>query len=315
MVTENVRPVPDRRRGRRPIALTEGLEPVHAAYAAALAAAPLSAETRRTYASKVRQHLAWLPAADLDGDPLADPAARDQAVRDWRTHLLTVARQAPATVNNALAAVDDFYSRRGIGRVAAERADLLATPPRALDKRAQLRWLGAVEAQPSPRDRALAGIPFYAGARIAETVRLDTHDVRISARTGVLRIHGKGDRIREVPIHPKLRTDIRLWLHARRDWTGADTDPALFLNHRGARLSVRGARDVIARIAATAGLDHDTTARVLRHTFATTLVRGGTDLVIVADLLGHARLDTTRGYTKPNAKDRTRALDLLPIDH
>ena len=80
------------------------------------------------------------------------------------------------------------------------------------------------------------------------------------------------------------------------------------------RLSVRGARDVIARIAHAAGLSDDTTAHVLRHTFATTLVRGGTDLVIVADLLGHARLETTRSYTRPNAEDRIRAVDLLPTD-
>lgn len=313
--SEDTRSVPGRgRRGRRPVPLPVALESVHAAYAAALAAAPLSAETRRTYASKVRQYLAWLEAADLDGDPLADPAARDRAVPDWRTHLLTVAKQAPATVNNALAAVDDFYTSRGLGRAAAERTDLPATAPRALDKRAQRRWLRAVEAHPSPRDRALAGIPFYAGARIAETVRLDTPDVRISARKGVLRIRGKGDRIRDVPIHPKLRTDIRLWLDERGDWPGADTNPSLFLNHRGGRLSVRGARDVIARIAAAAGLDEDTTAHVLRHTFATTLVRGGTDLVTVADLLGNTRLETTRGYTKPTAQDRTRALDLLPVD-
>ena len=53
---------------------------------------------------------------------------------------------------------------------------------------------------------------------------------------------------------------------------------------------------------------------MLRHTFATRLVRGGTDLVIVADLLGHARLETTRVYTGPTDEDRTAALDLLDVD-
>jgi site-specific recombinase XerD len=312
---ENTRPVPGRgRRGRRPVPLPARLESVHAAYVGVLAAAPLAAETRRTYASKARQYLAWLQAADLDGDPLTDPAARDEAVRGWRTHLLTVARQAPATVNNALAAVDDLYTRRGVGRAAAERTDLPAPAPRALDQGAQLRWLRAVETHPSARDRALAGIPFYAGASIAEIVRLDTGDVRVSAREGGLRLHGKGDRIRDVPIHPKLRTAIQRWLAQRPDWPGADTNPALFLNRRGGRLSVRGARDVVARIAEAAGLHGDTSARVLRHTFATTLVRGGTDLVTVADLLGHARLDTARGYTRPTPEDRAKALDLLPVD-
>ncbi len=51
-----------------------------------------------------------------------------------------------------------------------------------------------------------------------------------------------------------------------------------------------------------------------RHTFATTLVRGGTDLVIVAELLGHSRLETTRGYTRSTAEDRRKALDLLVVD-
>jgi len=67
-------------------------------------------------------------------------------------------------------------------------------------------------------------------------------------------------------------------------------------------------------IAAAAGRDDHATVHVLRHTFATTLVRGGTDLVIVAELLGHACLETTRAYTRPSAEDRTRALDLLLVD-
>lgn len=94
---------------------------------------------------------------------------------------------------------------------------------------------------------------------------------------------------------------------------GADTNPALFLNRRSARLSVRGASAIIADIGRTAGLDEQTTAHILRHSFATTLIRGGTDLV-VAELLGHARLETVRAYTKPTEEDKVKALNLLPVD-
>lgn len=283
-------------------------------YTAALAAAPLSAQTRRTYTSKARQYLAWLANTETDGDPLHSPAGRDWAVRDYRTHLQAVLKRQPATVNNALAAVDDFYLRSGLGPAKAARLDLPTTAPRALSPRAQTRYLRAVHASPSPRDQALTLMPFYAGTRISETVGLDVDDVRLSARKGSLRIYGKGQRAREVPIHPQLRAALTGWLGERPDWPGATDSPALFLNKRGQRLSARGAHDVITGIAASAGLDDDITAHVLRHTFATTLVRGGTDLVTVAELLGHARLETTRGYTRPSDEDRIRALDLLPTD-
>ena len=173
-----------------------------------------------------------------------------------------------------------------------------------------------------PGTRPFALVAFYAGARIGEIVALDVDDVALSARKGALRILGKGERVREVPVHPKLRTVLAGWLDERPNWPGAKNTAvpgakntaALFLNQRGGRLSVKAAHDVITGIATRAGLDDQITAHVLRHTFATTLVRGGTDLVIVAELLGHARLETTRGYTRPTAADRARALDLLAVD-
>ena len=224
-------------------------------------------------------------------------------MRDYRNHLQAVLKRKPATVNNALAAVDDLYIRRGLGPANAARVEVPVAAPRALGERAQVRYLRAVAARPSPRDQALALVPFYAGARIAETVALDVDDVRLSARKGIMRIYGKGQRVREVPIHPQLRAALTTWLHERSDWPGASDTPALFLNQRGARLSVKAAHDIITGIATDAGLDDDEiTAHVLRHSFATTLVRGGTDLVIVAELLGHARLETTRGYTRPNRR-------------
>lgn len=313
IASENREASPLPRRGRAPVDLAGLWAAEQEAYVAALASAPLAAQTRRTYASKVRQYMAWLAVAEVDGDPLDSADSRDWAVRDYRGHLQAVLKRKPATVNSALAAVDDFYIRRGIGPANALRADLPAVAPRALGARAQVRYLRAVQACPSPRDQAVALVPFYAGARISEIVGLDIDDVGLSARKGLLRIYGKGERVREVPIHPKLAKVLTGWMLERHDWPNK-AGSALFLNQRGDRLGVKAAHDIITGIAGDAGLDDEITAHILRHTFATTLVRGGTDLVIVAELLGHARLETTRGYTRPTSDDRARALDLLVVD-
>lgn len=82
---------------------------------------------------KVRQCLAWLAGAELDGDPLDAADGRDWAVRDYRAHLQAVLRRKPATVNSALAAVDDFYIRRGLGATSAKRAEIPDAAPRAPD--------------------------------------------------------------------------------------------------------------------------------------------------------------------------------------
>ena len=231
--SENTTALPRRRRGRAPLQLPDPFAAVLDEYIGALATAPLAAQTRRTYTSKVRQYLASLAGADLDEDPLLSADGRDWAVRDYRNHLQTVLKRSPATVNNALAAVNDLYIRRGVGPAAAARVDAAVAAPRALDKRAQLRYLRAVQTCPSPRDQALALVPFYAGARISEIVALDIDDVARSARKGVLRILGKRERVRQVPIHPQLHAALNGWLAERADWPGATDTPALFLNQRG----------------------------------------------------------------------------------
>src|SRR2546430_2313044 len=73
---------------------------------------------------------AWLDTVDVDGDPLTDAAARDWTVRDYRTHLAAVLKRSNATVNNALAAVDDFYTRAGLGTTLRCPRPRHARPPR-----------------------------------------------------------------------------------------------------------------------------------------------------------------------------------------
>jgi integrase/recombinase XerC len=91
-------------------------------------------------------------------------------VRDYRTHLQAVLKRSPATVNNAFTAVNDLYIRLGLGPANAKQVEIPDAAPKALDERGQIRFLRAVQSCRSPRDRALALIPFYAGARISETV-------------------------------------------------------------------------------------------------------------------------------------------------
>jgi integrase/recombinase XerD len=276
----------------------------------------LDDDTRRAYTSRLRGYLIWLDTADLDGDPLNDRAARDGAVRDYRTYLQTVANRKPSTINTVLAAVADFYRRRGLGAPDVRRLDLPQAAPRALDPRDITRWLRTVEKWVNPRDRVLALLPFYAGLRLGEVVALDLDDIRLSARKGVIIVRmGKGGKYREIPVHPQLRPDLALWIDDERPaWKGADTNAALLLNQKGGRLGARGADAILGAIAEEARISDEFTSHALRHSFGTRLIREGHDIVVVAELLGHKRLDQTRRYSLPTQADRENAILSLPTD-
>ena len=179
----------------------------------------------------------------------------------------------------------------------------------------QTRWLRACQRWLDPRARVLGYLPYYAGLRVGETVALDIDDIRLSARKGAIIVRaGKGGRYREIPTHPVLRDNLAHWINNERpEWPAATTESALLLNRRGGRLTVKGADDILGQIADAAGIT-DFTTHALRHTFGTNLVRAGTDLVLVAELMGHARLESIRRYTRPTADDRETAVSNLPTD-
>ncbi|BCY11134.1 tyrosine-type recombinase/integrase [Actinoplanes sp. L3-i22] len=315
--TEEALPAP--RRGRSARVLPAQLATVLAVYSSQLALVTvLDDDTHRTYVSQVRGYLAWLAAAaDVDGDPLTDRAARDGAVRDYKAHQQTVIKHAPATINTTLAALADFYTRLGLGEPVAARLDLPKKQPRALDERDTKRWLRAVERHTKVRDQVIGLLPLYAGLRTSEVVALDTDDIQMSARKGLIIVRaGKGGRYREVPIHPQLRGPLSTWLtDTRPALPGAADSKALLLNHRGNRLSPRGAHDVLLAIADDAAIaEVFNGGHILRHTFGTRLVRAGYDLVLVAELMGHARIETTRLHSLPTDDDKQAAIDSLPID-
>jgi Phage integrase family len=94
----------------------------------------------------------------------------------------------------------------------------------------------------------VALLPYYAGLRDSEAVRLDIGDVRLSARKGELQVLGKGadgGKQRTLPVHAELRSALQAWLQERRRWPGAEHGPALVLNQRGGRLSDRSVRTIM----------------------------------------------------------------------
>jgi site-specific recombinase XerD len=214
-------------------------------------------------------------------------------------------------VNLALAAVDHFNRFLGLEPAVVARERLAQAAPRALDEAEQRALLRAAEAA-RPRDRAIVVVLLHTGLRLFELVALDVDDMRISARKGVVVVRsGKGDAHREVPLSPTTRATLETWLAARAK-VAAEGERRLFVGRTGRRLTPRAVDLVVRKIARRAGLE--LSAHVLRHTCITKLVRAGNDVVLVAELAGHRRLETTRRYSLPPHVDRQQAMDGLAIE-
>jgi site-specific recombinase XerD len=135
----------------------------------------------------------------------------------------------------------------------------------------------------------------------------------MSARKGLVVVRsGKGDAYREVPLNALVRQVLEEWLADRRVKAG-DGERALFVGRSGRRLSKRSVDDVVRGLGKDAGMS--LSAHILRHTFLTRMVRQGSDLVLVAELAGHRRLETTRRYSLPSDVDRLLAVENLQIDY
>ena len=158
---------------------------------------------------------------------------------------------------------------------------------RQIDDRAP--WIAA-------RDWALVILMFGCGLRISEALSLKNADVR--GRPDALRIVGKGNKERIVPILPVVLDAIDQYIRLRP--FGTAPDDALFRSVRGLPMSSRMAEKVIEKLRNYLQLPDYVTPHALRHTFATAMLSGGADLRSLQELLGHASLSTTQLYTRVN---------------
>src|SRR5215469_8721677 len=231
----------------------------------------------------LRAHLAWLSE---QGYARSTIARRLAAIRSWCRFLC---RQGTLSANPALGMrgprqdkrLPHFVSREDMTR-------LLETPPAGTP--------------PGLRDRAILETLYSAGLRVSELTGLDVGDVELS--DGVAMVRGKGRKERLALLGPPAVAAIERWLPERQNLAGARaaTQPALFLNRNGTRLSSRSVGRLLEKYLKQAGLDPRTSPHTLRHSFATHLLDAGADIRGVQELLGHKSLTTTQVYTHVTTK-------------
>jgi integrase/recombinase XerC len=222
----------------------------------------------------------WLATGHAAGWSAATLARRAAALR-------TFARWAGSSAGSgaSLAGLSGPQPRRRLPRV------LTADEAAALCRHAA----AAADTPAGRRDHALVELLYATGARVAEVVGVDVGAVDLGRRT--LRLHGKGGRDRVVPFGEPAARAVGEWLTgARPHMVRPDSGDALLLGITGRRLGTRQARERVNRMSVAAGLDR-MSPHGLRHSAATHLLDGGSDLRSVQELLGHATLTTTQIYT------------------
>jgi integrase/recombinase XerC len=159
------------------------------------------------------------------------------------------------------------------------------------------------------RDRALLELLYACGLRVTECCSLDLEDV--DRRHGTVRVLGKGNRERMVPVGDVALAALDRYLDGRGVSLAAlgTAGGPLFRNPRGERLTTRSVHRIVGRRARAAGIARRVTPHTLRHTFATHLLGEGADLRLIQELLGHRRLSTTQRYTHVSPEHLMKVYD------
>ncbi len=246
-------------------------------------------------------------------------AVADLQARDFRAWLAARRKSglAPRSLARALSSVRRFFSwaeqRFGLKN---SQLSLIESPkighktPRPVSQEAardlieqagetkhKTPWIAA-------RDAALLTLLYGAGLRISEALSLTMKDAPLP---DVIRIIGKGNKTRLVPILPVAREAVSAYLRLCPYAQGPGD--ALFLGVRGGPMGARAAQHLMQDLRARLGLPPSATPHALRHSFATHLLAGGGDLRTIQELLGHASLSSTQIYTEVDAQSLLRIYD------
>jgi integrase/recombinase XerD len=243
-----------------------------------------------------------------NGGGIQWPAVGQNVVVDYIVHLKKQS-YAEATVARKVAAVKSFFAYlQAEGRLKINPTEAVASPKvgKSLPKPLTVQEIDELLEQPSRRstpearrDQAMLELMYATGLRVTELVSLDVQDVQVDVEKPYVRLMGKGNRERQIPLLEQPAQEIAEYIKfARPRLVGERDETALFVNRRGERLTRQGFWLILKGYAAEAGIQGRVTPHTLRHSFATHMLRGGMDIHKVQELLGHANISTTQVYTQ-----------------
>ena len=226
---------------------------------------------------------------------------------------LSIDGLAPSSINRFLSSLKGFYKYAALEyQVSNPMGDVAQFKiarklPKALSVEEISRLIESTNNPLEPsllRDRAILEILYGTGARVAELVGLDIHDITKDIFEGeeitIMKLRGKGSKERLVPIGKFALTALEDYLVRLRPALlakNSQSERALFLNSRGTRLTRQSAWSTVLKAAESVGLQGRVSPHVFRHSYATHLLDGGADIRVVQELLGHASVTTTQIYT------------------
>lgn len=274
-----------------------------------------SSHTVSGYGRDLREFSESLPAGAGPGD------VKGADIRNYVSGLL--GRNTPATVSRKLSALRTYFRFLKRENIVSNDPLLGITGPkmgRSIPLFLTVDEVFTLLDAPDPsdafmtRDRAILELLYSTGMRVAELVSRDVHDLDFDHE--MLRVRGKGNKERLVPVGRPAMEAIQMWFQdrqlmlAKRLQRGkrAETE-ALFLNARCGRLTTRSVERFVRKYAERVNIQQPVTPHALRHSFATHLLEMGADLRSVQELLGHASLSTTQRYTHLTLDHLTEVYD------
>lgn len=220
---------------------------------------------------------------------------------------------ALSSINRTLSAVKGFYKYASLEfDIANPTLEIISAKiarklPKALSVDEVTHLIESAKREGDPislRDFAILELLYSSGGRVSEIVGVNTGDLSITQTNDgdvtVLKLRGKGSKERLVPLGKFAVSAIEDYFTRTRPALAAKnskSEPALFLNARGKRLSRQSAWQIVLDAATATGLEGKVSPHVFRHSYATHLLDGGADIRVVQELLGHSSVTTTQIYT------------------